>query len=90
MAALLAGRSLTLALNSVKPAWPELALPGVHSDIGGGYNPDEHEIHFLTHPQFETVPLAKPDSNTRIYQQAGGKSIRMVSGRSVLVNRSAR
>lgn len=24
------------ALNSVKPAWPELALPGVHSDIGGG------------------------------------------------------
>lgn len=25
------------ALNSVKPAWPELALPGVHSDIGGGY-----------------------------------------------------
>jgi hypothetical protein len=27
------------ALNSVKPAWPELALPGVHSDIGGGYLP---------------------------------------------------
>ncbi|MFW8177622.1 type VI secretion system tube protein Hcp, partial [Klebsiella pneumoniae] len=22
------------ALNSVKPAWPELALPGAHSDIG--------------------------------------------------------
>jgi hypothetical protein len=57
------------ALNSVKPAWPELALPGVHSDIGGGYNPDEREIYFLTRPQFETVPLSTPDSNTRIYQQ---------------------
>jgi hypothetical protein len=57
------------ALNSVKPAWPELALPGVHSDIGGGYNPDEHEAYFLTRPQFETVPLSTPDSDTRVYQQ---------------------
>ncbi|VEI21321.1 Uncharacterized conserved protein [Serratia plymuthica] len=57
------------ALNSVKPAWPELALPGVHSDIGGGYNPDEHEAYFLTRPQFETVPLSTADSHTRIYQQ---------------------
>lgn len=57
------------ALNSVKPAWPELGLPGVHSDIGGGYNPDEHEAYFLTRPQFETVPVATPDSETRVYQQ---------------------
>lgn len=57
------------ALNSVKPAWPELALPGVHSDIGGGYNPDEHEAYFLTRPQFETVPLSTPDSETQIYRQ---------------------
>ncbi|WP_437888451.1 phospholipase effector Tle1 domain-containing protein [Phytobacter sp. V91] len=57
------------ALNSVKPAWPELALPGVHSDIGGGYNPDEHEAWFLTRPQFETVPLSTPDTATRVYQQ---------------------
>ncbi|NYA45168.1 DUF2235 domain-containing protein [Serratia fonticola] len=57
------------ALNSVKPAWPELALPGVHSDIGGGYNPGEHEAYFLTRPQFETVPLSTPDTKTRIYQQ---------------------
>ncbi|WP_168426752.1 PAAR domain-containing protein [Erwinia amylovora] len=59
------------ALNSVKPAWPELALPGAHSDIGGGYNPDEHEACFLTRPQFETVPLSTPDTATRIYQQTG-------------------
>ncbi|MBW1253946.1 phospholipase effector Tle1 domain-containing protein [Pantoea allii] len=61
------------ALNSVKPAWPELALPGVHSDIGGGYNPDEHELCFLTRPDFETVPLSTPDTETRIYQQTCGE-----------------
>lgn len=58
------------ALNSVKPAWPELALPGAHSDIGGGYNPDEHEAYFLTRPEFETVPHSTPDTETRIYRQA--------------------
>ncbi len=57
------------ALNSVKPEWPELALPGVHSDIGGGYNPEEHEAYFLTRPEFETVPLSTPDTETRIYRQ---------------------
>ncbi|MGX9307116.1 phospholipase effector Tle1 domain-containing protein [Pantoea ananatis] len=58
------------ALNSVKPAWPELALPGAHSDIGGGYNPAEHETYFLTRPEFETVPHSIPDTETRIYRQA--------------------
>ncbi|SQC93684.1 Uncharacterised protein [Cedecea neteri] len=53
----------------MKPAWPELALPGAHSDIGGGYNPAEHEAYFLTRPQFETVPLPTPDTETQIYQQ---------------------
>lgn len=57
------------ALNSVKPAWPELALPGAHSDIGGGYNPEEREACFLTRPEFETVPLSTPDTETRIYRQ---------------------
>ncbi len=57
------------ALNSVKPAWPELALPGAHSDIGGGYNPDEHESCFLTRPEFETIPLSTPDTKTQIYRQ---------------------
>ena len=58
------------ALNSVKPAWPELALPGAHSDIGGGYNPEEREACFLTRPEFETVPLSTPDTETRIYRQS--------------------
>ncbi len=61
------------ALNSVKPAWPELALPGAHSDIGGGYNPNENEAYFLTRPEFETVPFSIPDTETRIYRQTCAK-----------------
>ncbi|MGY2800180.1 putative Zn-binding protein involved in type VI secretion [Ewingella americana] len=57
------------ALNSVKPAWPEVELPGAHSDIGGGYNPVEHEAYFLSRPQFETVPFSTDDTQTRVYQQ---------------------
>lgn len=56
------------ALNSIKHAWPELALPGAHSDIGGGYFPHEQETYFLTRPQFETVPLSMADTDTRIYR----------------------
>ncbi|HEX4501754.1 MAG TPA: type VI secretion system tube protein TssD [Scandinavium sp.] len=55
------------ALNSVKPAWPELALPGVHSDIGGGYLPAVRENVYLTRPEAETVPLATPPEKTRAY-----------------------
>ncbi|MBK4725344.1 phospholipase effector Tle1 domain-containing protein [Pantoea agglomerans] len=61
------------ALNSVKPAWPELVLPGAHSDIGGGYNPDEHETCFLTRPQFETVLASVSDKETATYRHAGAQ-----------------
>ncbi|MFW0765058.1 type VI secretion system tube protein TssD [Trabulsiella odontotermitis] len=56
------------ASNSVRPAWPELMLPGVHSDIGGGYLPQEREALFLTRPQTETVPLNRPGEKTRAYR----------------------
>ncbi|XIC79460.1 DUF2235 domain-containing protein [Edwardsiella piscicida] len=58
------------ALNSVKPAWPELALPGVHSDIGGGYLPVTKELLFLTRPATETVPYSQPGEKTQAYWQA--------------------
>lgn len=58
------------ALNSVKPAWPELALPGVHSDIGGGYLPAVKENLFLTRPETDTIPLRQPGEQTRGYHQA--------------------
>ncbi|MGA7507694.1 MAG: DUF2235 domain-containing protein [Erwinia billingiae] len=58
------------ALNSVKPAWPELALPGVHSDIGGGYLPVTKEDLFLTRPATETVSYSQPGEKTQAYRQA--------------------
>ncbi len=58
------------ALNSVQPAWPELALPGAHSDIGGGYLPLEQENLYLTRPDAETVLLTQPGQETRVYRQA--------------------
>ncbi|MEW6485218.1 MAG: DUF2235 domain-containing protein [Pseudomonadota bacterium] len=58
------------ALNSVKPVWPELALPGAHSDIGGGYLPVTGEDLFLTRPAAETVPYSLPGEKTRVYRQA--------------------
>ncbi|MCS2148926.1 T6SS phospholipase effector Tle1-like catalytic domain-containing protein [Scandinavium manionii] len=57
------------ALNSVAPAWPELALPGAHSDIGGGYLPQVHEDLFITRPQVETLPLNQPGEQSRTYHQ---------------------
>ncbi|KAB8310446.1 DUF2235 domain-containing protein [Rouxiella chamberiensis] len=56
------------SLNSVKESWPELPLPGVHSDIGGGYNPQEKEYLFLTKPEFETVSENIPAEMTDIYR----------------------
>ena len=58
------------ALNSVRPAWPELALPGVHSDIGGGYLPVVKENLFLSRPETNTVLLSHPGEKTFAYQNA--------------------
>ncbi|WP_318358411.1 type VI secretion system tube protein TssD [Enterobacter sp.] len=58
------------ALNSVRLAWPELALPGAHSDIGGGYLPVMRESVFLTRPQGETVPDGQPETQTEVCQRA--------------------
>jgi type VI secretion system Hcp family effector len=57
------------ALNSVAPAWPELTLPGVHSDIGGGYLPQLREDLFLTRPLVETLPHNQPGAQSHVYQQ---------------------
>lgn len=51
-------------LNSVSPVWPELALPGVHSDIGGGYLPVMKEDQFLTRPITNTVLYSTPGMRT--------------------------
>lgn len=61
-------------LNSIREAWPELSLPGVHSDIGGGYNPEEHEYYFLTRPKIEVVPESTPEQSTRVYRNASAQT----------------
>ena len=61
------------SLNSIKESWPELALPGVHSDIGGGYNPKEKEYLFLTQPQNETVSETIPPEVTDIYRRSAAE-----------------
>ncbi|NUU69132.1 DUF2235 domain-containing protein [Enterobacteriaceae bacterium BIT-l23] len=58
------------ALNSVNPGWPEMALPGVHADIGGGYWPTESEEIFLSRPVSETVLVNDSDDQTRAYRKA--------------------
>ena len=64
-------------LNSVKGHWPELSLPGAHSDIGGGYNATETEYLFLTRPESETRPESVPDSETRVYRHAAEQARRL-------------
>lgn len=58
------------SLNSIKEAWPELPLPGVHSDVGGGYNPQEKEYLFLTRPKFETVYEGVTERDTQVFRQS--------------------
>ncbi|KZR29387.1 T6SS phospholipase effector Tle1-like catalytic domain-containing protein [Enterobacter genomosp. S] len=63
------------SLNSIQGMWPELALPGAHSDIGGGYNPvgsplQENENLFLCCPEFEIVSDDTREIDTRVYRNA--------------------
>lgn len=61
------------ALNSVSPAWPELSLPGAHSDIGGGYLPQTREDLFLSRPLVETLPADTPNERSRVYRRAAAE-----------------
>ncbi|RRW60804.1 DUF2235 domain-containing protein [Pantoea dispersa] len=58
------------SLNSIAGMWPELALPGAHSDIGGGYNAGEDEISLLTMPDFEVTLDSADEMQTAVYRQA--------------------
>lgn len=44
-------------LHSLQPQWPEMSLPGTHSDIGGGYFPNLTENIHLTRPLSKLQPL---------------------------------
>lgn len=62
------------ALNSVMPHWPrEIVLPGVHSDIGGGYHPQMVERVLLTRPQWSAVSCDIPAQSTVAWQQTAAQ-----------------
>ncbi|MBU8977321.1 DUF2235 domain-containing protein [Lysobacter sp. MMG2] len=63
------------ALNSAQPDFADIGLPGVHSDIGGGYRPLEWENTLLTAPvgyeEAEHTPLEASRAWREAEQRAG-------------------
>jgi len=57
------------ALNSVAPHHQEIALPGAHSDIGGGYLPIAREKLILSRPVSSTVPAGTPVESTHAWRE---------------------
>ncbi|WP_414704198.1 T6SS phospholipase effector Tle1-like catalytic domain-containing protein [Pseudomonas sp. UBA1879] len=58
------------ALNSILPGWPkEIVLPGSHSDIGGGYQPQSIETVSLTRPRRSLVSVNTPFDTTDAWLQ---------------------
>lgn len=58
------------ALNSVRPGFADIALPGVHSDIGGGYRPQEWETVLLTPPVGYEEAEHTPVEASRAWREA--------------------
>ncbi|RKS27563.1 putative alpha/beta hydrolase family protein DUF2235 [Pseudomonas sp. WPR_5_2] len=58
------------ALNSVAPDHPQISLPGVHSDIGGGYRDDIEECVLLSPMQALEVGEFTDVKTTSIYREA--------------------
>ncbi|MHC8410908.1 T6SS phospholipase effector Tle1-like catalytic domain-containing protein [Pseudomonas sp. Hz4] len=58
------------ALSRVKPAHPEITLPGVHSNIGGGYLEDAIECVLISPMQALDVPINSDVTTTPIYRDA--------------------
>lgn len=56
--------------NSMIPEHPELELPGVHSDIGGGYHPIEYEDLFITEPEVQRVAVSTNNKETQAYKKS--------------------
>ncbi|WP_032632978.1 PAAR domain-containing protein [Pseudomonas syringae] len=57
-------------LTRVKADHPELTLPGVHSDIGGGYFPESEECLLISPMQALDVPVTTDVKYTSIYRDA--------------------
>nr|WP_317851677.1 DUF2235 domain-containing protein [Pseudomonas sp. A-R-19] len=60
---------VNFALNSVVHGHRQISLPGVHSDVGGGYLPNAQERLWVTAPQRISVPAhQRPESHPQWMQ----------------------
>lgn len=67
------------ALSRVKPDHPEITLPGVHSDIGGGYLEDAQECVLVSPMQALSVDARADVRGTSIYLDAQQHKAKMIS-----------
>jgi uncharacterized Zn-binding protein involved in type VI secretion len=65
-------------LSRVKPDHPEIVLPGVHSDIGGGYRVEAQEQVLIGPMQGLTVVKGTDVTSTSIYRDAQWYKTRMI------------
>ncbi|AHL73836.1 hypothetical protein CH92_01485 [Stutzerimonas stutzeri] len=66
-------------LSEVSPDHPEIILPGVHSDIGGGYLDDAEERVMVSPMQALVVAQRIDVTTTSIYQDAAEARQRMIA-----------
>ncbi|MDB5980891.1 MAG: hypothetical protein JWQ69_1906 [Pseudomonas sp.] len=67
------------ALNKVGPEHPEIIVPGVHSDVGGGYRAEADECVLVTPMQALTVAASCDVKTTSIYRDAEQAMLRMIA-----------
>lgn len=67
------------ALNKVGPEHLEITLPGVHSDVGGGYRAEAEECVLVSPMQALTVAANCDVKTTSIYQDARQAKLNMIA-----------
>ncbi|MBX8575636.1 DUF2235 domain-containing protein [Pseudomonas cichorii] len=67
------------ALSRVKPDHPEITVPGVHSDIGGGYLEEAQECVLVSPMQALSVGATTDVRSTSIYLDAQQQKAKMIS-----------
>ncbi|CAI8859143.1 DUF2235 domain-containing protein [Pseudomonas sp. IT-P294] len=72
-------RRANFALSTVIPAHPEIPVPGVHSDIGGGYREEVEECVLVGPMQALTVPIGTDVKTTSIYRDAMQQKAKMIA-----------
>ncbi|MDB5993517.1 MAG: hypothetical protein JWP42_653 [Pseudomonas sp.] len=70
---------INFALNKVGPEHTEIVLPGVHSDLGGGYRAEADECVLVTPMQGLTVAANCDVKTTSIYRDAEQARLRMIN-----------